>query len=281
MSFIKETEPAWCPGCGNFTIRSYLAEALDELGIERSNLLMVSGIGQAAKMPHYLDVSFFDGLHGRALPVAFAVKAMNPELTVIAESGDGDMYGEGGNHMMANIRRNIDITVLVHDNQIYGLTKGQGSPTTPFGMKTSVQFWGVLNEPLNPIAMGIALNASFVGRTFSGDKDHFKKIIKAAVKHRGFSLVDVFQPCVTFNKLNTFAWYKSKVYDLQKEEPDYDFHDRVKAFEKALETERLPTGIIYVDKRKTFGELHPVLKKGINPSREKSSHIETEFKNFG
>lgn len=280
MSFLGNVEPAWCPGCGDFSIRQSLAETFDELGIDKSNILMVSGIGQAAKMPHYLDVSFFDGLHGRALPVAFAAKAMNPELTVIAESGDGDMYGEGGNHMMANIRRNIDITVIVHDNQIYGLTKGQSSPTTSFGMKTSVQFWGVLNEPLNPLAMAIALNASFVGRTFSGDKDHFKKVVKTAIKHRGFSLVDVLQNCVTFNKVNTFAWYRSNIYDLRKENPNYDTHDRVKAFEKSLETDRLPVGIIYEDERKTFGELHPVLKKGIKPVSEERLAIENEFESF-
>jgi 2-oxoglutarate ferredoxin oxidoreductase subunit beta len=149
---MGDIDIAWCPGCGNFPILKTLKEALTELGIDPTQLVMVSGIGQAAKMPHYLKANFFNGLHGRALPPATAIKAANPKLTVIAESGDGDMYGEGGNHFIHCIRRNPNITNIVHDNMVYGLTKGQASPTSRRGFKTPVQVAGVILEPFNPLA---------------------------------------------------------------------------------------------------------------------------------
>jgi 2-oxoglutarate ferredoxin oxidoreductase subunit beta len=263
MKFLRECEPAWCPGCGNFPIRNYLAEALEELDLGKENILMCTGIGQAAKMPHYLELNFFNGLHGRSLPVAFAAKVVNPDLTVIAESGDGDMYGEGGNHLFAGIRRNVDITVLVHDNQIYGLTKGQGSPTTAQGQVTTSQVWGVTNEPLNPVAFAISMDTSFVGRTWSGDKEHFKKVVKAAINHKGFSMVDIMHPCVSFNRVNNFSWYKSHLYDVNEKYPDYNPKNRVKAFEISIDTEeKFPMGIIYINNKKTYHQIHPVLKDG-------------------
>ncbi len=277
MSLERNTDIAWCPGCGNYPIRLAMAELLEELKVPHDRILMVSGIGQAAKLPHYLSISFFNGLHGRALPLAFAAKVVNPDLVVIAESGDGDMYGEGGNHMIHAMRRNVDITVVVHDNQIYGLTKGQGSPTTELGMKTSVQHWGMPSEQMNPVALGIAMNASFVARSFSGNKEHLKHVVTEAIKHRGFSLVDVMQPCVTFNKHNTFAWYQSRVYDVKEDDQGYDPYDRVKAFEKSLEWEdRIPLGILYRNDRKLFHELNPVLKKGINLSKNEEAADVTE-----
>ncbi|HEX7401810.1 MAG TPA: thiamine pyrophosphate-dependent enzyme, partial [candidate division Zixibacteria bacterium] len=159
---MGDIDNAWCPGCGNFGILKILKEALVELEIKPENLVMVSGIGQAAKIPHYLKTNVFNGLHGRSLPAATAIKAVNPELTVIAESGDGCMYGEGGNHFMHTIRRNPNITNIVHNNMVYGLTKGQASPTSQLGFKTPVQIDGVAAEPFNPIAVAIALDASFV-----------------------------------------------------------------------------------------------------------------------
>ena len=159
---------AWCPGCGDYAIRTALMGALEELNLDPVKTVLVSGIGQAAKMPHYINANFFNGLHGRGLPPATAIKACNPELTVIAEGGDGDMYGEGGNHLLHAIRRNPDLTLLVHDNMVYGLTKGQASPTTQEGMVTPVQVSGVFEKPLNPVALAIALDASFVARAFCG-----------------------------------------------------------------------------------------------------------------
>ncbi|MDD2267552.1 thiamine pyrophosphate-dependent enzyme [Sulfuricurvum sp.] len=233
---------AWCPGCGNFSILAHLKEALDEMGLDPLQSVVVSGIGQAAKTPQYMSVHMFNGLHGRALPVAQGLKVANPSLTVIAEGGDGDMYGEGGNHFMAAIRRNADIINIVHNNMVYGLTKGQASPTSQRGFKTPVQTEGVHVESFNPIATAISLDASLVIRTFSGNKEHCKKMLKIAIEHKGYVLIDIFQPCVTFNKTNTFKWFKENVYELPE---DYDPRDKVKAFEKALESHPFPLGVIY------------------------------------
>jgi 2-oxoglutarate ferredoxin oxidoreductase subunit beta len=242
---------AWCPGCGDYGILAVLKRALAELNIAPENLVMVSGIGQAAKIPHYFRAHFFNGLHGRALPPATAIKAANPSMTVIAESGDGDMYGEGGNHFIHTIRRNPDITNVVHNNMVYGLTKGQASPTSALGFKTPVQVAGVFLEPFNPLAVAISLDAGFVARAFIGDPDQAKEILKKAITHKGYALVDIFQPCVTFNKINTWRWFKEHTYYL---EDSYDPHDRVAAFKRALETDKLPLGIFYINPNKTSFE---------------------------
>jgi 2-oxoglutarate/2-oxoacid ferredoxin oxidoreductase subunit beta len=258
-----EIDIAWCPGCGNYGIRNVMKKALAELNIDPSKLVMVSGIGQAAKIPHYMKTNVFNGLHGRALPPATAIKAANPELTVIVESGDGDMYGEGGNHFMHCIRRNPNITALVHDNMVYGLTKGQASPTTQTGFKTQVQVGGVILEPFNPLAVALALDASFVARAFIGDTEKTGEIIKQAITHKGFALVDIFQPCVTYNKLNTFQWFKENTYYL---ESGYDPHNRVQALQRALETEKLPLGVFYIHPDKpTFEEQLPVYRRSPEP----------------
>jgi len=249
---MGDIDIAWCPGCGNYSILKTLKMALAELSIEPQELVLVSGIGQAAKIPHYFKTHFFNGLHGRAIPPATAIKAVNPELTVIAESGDGDMYGEGGNHFIHAIRRNPDITTIVHNNMVYGLTKGQASPTSQLGFKTPVQVNGVFLEPFNPIAMAIALDASFVARAYAGDMEKTKEIIKEAVSHKGFALVDIFHPCVSFNKVNTHSWFKDHTYYL---EDSHDPADRMSAFQKATEREKFPLGIFYRNPDKaTFEE---------------------------
>lgn len=242
---------AWCPGCGDFLILKILKQALAELEIMPEELVMVSGIGQAAKIPHYLRCHTFNGLHGRALSPAFAIKSANPHLTVIAESGDGDMYGEGGNHWMHTVRRNPDITNIVHNNMVYGLTKGQASPTSRRGFVTPVQVGGVVNEPFNPLATAIALDASFVARAFTGDQQQAKAIIKQAITHKGYALVDIFQPCVSFNKVNTHQWFKDNTYTLGD---DHDPTDRQAAFRRACEESeggKLPLGVFYVNPNKT------------------------------
>jgi 2-oxoglutarate ferredoxin oxidoreductase subunit beta len=236
------TDVAWCPGCGNHLLLKAVKSALDELGIDRKQLVMVSGIGQAAKAPQYLNTNMFNGLHGRALPAALGIKLSNRNLMVVVESGDGDMYGEGGNHFMHAIRRNFDVTVIVHDNMIYGLTKGQASPTSLKGMKTPVQVKGVLLEPFNPLAVALALDAPFVARAYAGDVERTKETIKEAMTFNGFSLVDVFQPCVVFNKTNTYAWFKENTYYLP---PDYDPADRNGAFGMTTGHGKLPLGIFY------------------------------------
>ena len=247
----KNIDLAWCPGCGNFAILKALKLALTALKIKPENLALVSGIGQAAKTPQYIKTNMFNGLHGRALPVATAIKACNPKLTVIAEGGDGDMYGEGGNHFLHAIRRNPNLTNIVHNNMVYGLTKGQASPTSQLGFKTSVQVDGVFLEPFNPLAVAIALNASFVARVFIGDEEKTVEILKEAIGHKGFALVDIFQPCVTFNKQNTYSWYEEKTYYLK----EHDYNNRILAFEMAVQTEKFPLGIFYKHPgKKTFEE---------------------------
>ncbi len=242
---------AWCPGCGNFGILNVLKEAVAELNLAPENLMMVSGIGQAAKEPHYLKCNVFNGLHGRAVPPATAIKAANPGLTVIVDSGDGDMYGEGGNHFIHAIRRNPDITVIVHNNMVYGLTKGQASPTSRIGFKTPIQVEGVFEEPFNPLSVAIALDAPFVARAFAGDPEKTKEILKKAIQHRGFSLVDIFQPCVSFNKINTYQWFKDNTYYL---EDAHDPQERSAAFRRAIEDEKLPLGIFYINEKRTIFE---------------------------
>jgi 2-oxoacid:acceptor oxidoreductase, beta subunit, pyruvate/2-ketoisovalerate family len=254
----KGRQPAWCPGCGNFSILKAFNESMVEMGIEPYEFVIVSGIGQAGKFPHYTKCNTFNGLHGRTLPVATGIKLANHKLKVFAVAGDGDCYGEGGNHLIHAIRRNIDIKLFVHDNQIYGLTKGQASPTSMKGMVTKTQPFGVFSEQFNPLAMAIALNCSFVARAFAGDIEHLKRVIKEAVNHKGFALIDILQPCVSFNKINTFEWYRQRVYYLDE---DYEPTDRVIAFQKSLEWgDQIPIGVIYKVEKPTFEEQIPVIK---------------------
>jgi len=258
LNDYKGQRPAWCPGCGNFSILRAFNEAMVELGIEPHQFVIVSGIGQAGKFPHYTRCNTFNGLHGRTLPVATGIKLANHELIVFAVAGDGDCYGEGGNHLIHAIRRNIDIKLFVHNNQIYGLTKGQASPTTMKGVVTKTQPFGVLSEQFNPLALAIALNCSFVARGFAGDIEHLKGLLKEAVNHKGFSLIDILQPCVSFNKINTFEWYRERVYKLPD---DYNPEDRFLAFQKSLEWDGgIPIGVIYKTKRPTLEEQIPVIK---------------------
>jgi 2-oxoglutarate ferredoxin oxidoreductase subunit beta len=253
-------ETAWCPGCGNFSILEAVKQGLVDSGIAPHEVLLVSGIGQAAKAPHYLNANVFNGLHGRALPVATGAKLANPDLRIIVESGDGCNYGEGGNHFLAAIRRNIDLTLIVHNNQIYGLTKGQASPTSEEGLVTKAQPEGVASLPFNPIAVAVAMQASFVARGFSGMIEHLAGLIEKAIAHEGFALIDVLQPCVSFNKVNTFAWYKKRCYTLPDE---YDPSDWQAAMQTAVEWgDKIPLGIIYRNQRTSFEKRFSVLQRG-------------------
>jgi 2-oxoglutarate ferredoxin oxidoreductase subunit beta len=254
---FKGQTPAWCPGCGNFAILKAFKDAMVLLGKEPRQFTIVSGIGQAGKFPHYTRCHTFNGLHGRTLPVATGIRLANHEMTVIAVAGDGDCYGEGGNHLLHAMRRNVDVKLFVHDNQIYGLTKGQASPTTGEGMVTKNMPFGVLSEQLNPMALAVALDCSFAGRGFAVDTEHLTGLIKEAMEHEGFSLVDILQPCVTFNKVNTYDWYRQRVYRLGS---DHDPGDRVAAFMKALEWgERIPLGVIYRNRRRTYEAGVPII----------------------
>jgi 2-oxoglutarate ferredoxin oxidoreductase subunit beta len=243
-------ETAWCPGCGNFALQKAVKKALTDSGLAPRDCLFVSGIGQAAKAPQYLNCNFFNGLHGRGLPVATGAKCANSTLKVIYESGDGCTYGEGGNHFLAALRRNISVTALVHDNQIYGLTKGQASPTSGEGLVTKAQPGGVASAPVEPLALAVMLGASFVARGFVMEGDHLAALIKEALAVDGFALIDILQPCITFNKVNTYKWYKERCYKLPD---DHDPADADAAMRIAREWgDRIPIGVIYRGTRPSF-----------------------------
>ena len=237
----QKTDIAWCPGCGNFTIRDVLEQAFQELPMPAKDIVLTSGIGQAAKMPQYLEVNYFNGLHGRSLPLAVGIKLARPELTVIAYSGDGCNYGEGGNHFIHTIRRRLDITIMTSNNQVYALTKGQSSPTTDFSVINALAPQGNQNIPLNPVALAIAMGAPFVARGFAGERDHLKELIKEAVLFKGTALVDILQPCVSFNKINTYQWYRDRVFKLEK--PVTDRYEAMKTAD--LWGDKIPIGVIY------------------------------------
>jgi 2-oxoglutarate ferredoxin oxidoreductase subunit beta len=269
--FDYDLDIAWCPGCGNFQIRNSIVNALRDLDIDPTQLVLSSGIGQAAKMPQYINTNYFNGLHGRGMPVAVAVKSANPELTVIAEGGDGDMYGEGGNHFIHNIRRNPNIVHIVHNNMVYGLTKGQASPTSQLDFVTPVQVNGVRNKPFNPLAVALSLGATFVARAFSGDPDKTTEIIKQAIQHDGYALVDVFHPCVTFNKVNNFKWFKDNTYYL---DDDYDKSNVKNAIDKALDLEKYALGVLYQNEgEKSFEDQLHVYEEDKTPIVKRKRNI--------
>lgn len=252
---FKTNETAWCPGCGNHAILNALQRVLTELGKKPREVLLAAGIGQAAKLPQYLTTNAFCGLHGRGLSAAVAAKIVNPSLTVVVDAGDGETYGEGGNHLLHNIRRNVDIAHFVHDNQIYGLTKGQMSPTTDACTPDS-RYTCNQNRPLNPLLIALAAGATFVARSFSGDLDHLAETMRAAILHKGYALLDILQPCVSFNKTNTFNWYRERVYKLEGN----DTGNLLAAMEKSMEwDERIPLGIFYRVQAPTFHQKHTQL----------------------
>jgi 2-oxoglutarate ferredoxin oxidoreductase subunit beta len=251
-------ENKWCPGCGNFQILAAMKEAFAQQQIPPEKLTLISGIGQAGKTPHFLKCNMFHGLHGRALPLATGTKIANNDLTVVVSCGDGDCYGEGGNHFLAAIRRNLDMTLLVHNNQIYGLTKGQASPTSSLGMVTKLQNNGTPSSQFSALAIALAAGAGFVARGLSGEPEHLTELIVKAMNYKGFALVDILQPCVSFNKINTLSWYKERAYKL---DADHDPQDLAKAFQLAQEWENsLPLGVLYESAGTPFHERVPNLK---------------------
>lgn len=253
--YITPNKPTWCPGCGNFGMWEALKRAFSELEMEFNDYSLVWGIGCHGNGADFTKTAGFHALHGRALPVASALSLTRPDLKVVVEMGDGDGYGLGMGHFVHSLRRNIDMTCIAHNNQIYGLTTGQASPTTEHLMKTVSTPAGVLEEPTNPIGLALAQGASFVARGFAGDIPHLTELYKKALTHKGFALVDVFQPCVTWNKLNTFSWFRERVYKL--EETGHDTSDHRAAFDLSMTTFhdmtcepeqcRIPLGIFYLD----------------------------------
>ncbi len=264
MSYETKGKPNWCPGCGNYGIWEAFKIALNELKIKQENIVLASGIGCSSKIPHWIRVYAFNGLHGRALPLAQGIKIANPKLTVIACGGDGDGYAEGGNHFIHFCKKNIDVKYFVHDNQIYGLTKGQPSPTTDIGTITKVTPLGTIENSINPAVLAIALGATFVARGFAGDIKHLKELMKAAITHKGAAIIDILQPCVTFNKINTYKWFQERVYKVEK-----PAKTRIEGIKIAQEWgEKIPIGIIYQSNEPTYDEKIPLYSK---PKKKKQA----------
>jgi 2-oxoglutarate ferredoxin oxidoreductase subunit beta len=267
--------PNWCPGCGNFGIQAAIKNAIKDLNLEKEKVVISTGIGCGSKVNQWIETYGFAGLHGRSVPVAMGVKLANTELTVIDVSGDGDGYGIGMCHFIHAMRRNIDMTYIVQDNQIYGLTLGQVSPTSSKGSIGPSTPHGVIEEPVNPIRMALASDCTFVARGFAGDIPHLAWLVAEGIKHRGFALIDVFQPCVTFNKVNTFQFFKERVYKLE-DEKGYDVTNKVRAFERASELDiKIPIGIFYKVEKPTYEDVDVAFKSG-NPVKADISNVDVK-----
>lgn len=265
MAQVKDYQglikPDWCPGCGDYGVLNALQRALAELDIAPHNVMVVSGIGCSSNLPGFIRAYGFHGLHGRSLPVATGVKLGNHALTVIATGGDGDGYGIGAGHFVHTCRRNFDMTYLVMDNQIYGLTTGQASPTTEKDIRTKSTPEGTIEIPLNPVALALTCGATYVARGFSGENLQLANLIKGAVEHKGFALVDVFSPCVTYNKHNTYPWFRERVYKL--EDDKHDSSNFQSAMERAFEWgNRIPIGLFYKVERLTYEDEEQALRNG-------------------
>jgi 2-oxoglutarate ferredoxin oxidoreductase subunit beta len=252
--FATATPSWWCPGCGDYGVLAALKQALAELGLQPKNVAFVSGIGCSGKISGYLHSYAFHGVHGRALPAATAVKLANRDLTVIAAGGDGDGYAIGAGHFVHAVRRNPNMTYIVMDNQTYGLTKGQSSPTSAVGYITGTSPTGNPDAPVNGLALALAAGGTFLARGFSSQPKAMVQMIKEAVLHPGFSIVEVMSPCVTFNKVNTYQWFKENVYDVGEIE-GYDQTNRSKAFETLTMQGKIPLGIFYRENRPTLDEI--------------------------
>jgi 2-oxoglutarate/2-oxoacid ferredoxin oxidoreductase subunit beta len=250
--YRSDVENQWCPGCGNFGILEAVKKVLVGLNLPPEQVVICTGIGQAPKLPHYMRVNTFNGLHGREVASATAIKLAAPELTVLVHAGDGGAYGEGGNHLLHAIRRNIDLTVVVHDNKVYGLTKGQASPTTEEKTPMKIQPQGVQASPLNPLALAISQSCSFVAQGMSARKDELVSLLTQAIQHKGFSLLNVLQPCVTWDKVHTYAYYQDRCAPIG---PEHDPEDPLAAMRLVIgPNDRIPVGVIFRNDRLEYCE---------------------------
>lgn len=259
--FRNNVKPNWCPGCGDFSVQAAIQRAAANVGLEPEELVVVSGIGCSGRISGYLNCYGFHGIHGRALPIAQGVKMANRELTVIAAGGDGDGFAIGMSHTVHAIRRNLDITYIVMDNQIYGLTKGQTSPRSAAGFVTKSTPQGSIEQALTPVELALSVGATFVAQSFSSDLKGLTELIEKGIKHKGFSLINVFSPCVTYNKVNTYDWFKENVVPVESIE-GYDPHDRIKAMSYSMANNGLLVGLIYQNtEQKSYEELVPGFKE--------------------
>jgi len=282
--FRNNVKPNWCPGCGDFSVQAAIQRAAVNVGLEPEQLAIVSGIGCSGRISGYINAYGFHGVHGRALPIAQGLKMANRELTVLAAGGDGDGFAIGMGHTVHAIRRNIDVTYIVMDNQIYGLTKGQTSPRSAVGFKTKSTPQGSIESALSPLEMALAAGATFVAQSFSSDLKQLTSLIEEGMKHKGFSLINVFSPCVTFNKINTYDWFKENIVNLESVE-GYDPSNRVQAMTKLMETGGMLTGLIYQNKSKSsYEDLVPgfkqegLAKQNIKITESEFEQLVAEFK---
>jgi len=261
-TYESVVEPDWCPGCGDFGVLRALEIAAGKLGIEPKDLMVVSGIGCSSNLPGFIHAYGVHSLHGRAVAVATGVKLANHHLNVVITGGDGDGYGIGIGHFIHAMRRNLNLTYIVMNNQIYGLTTGQASPTTMKEVRTKSTPLGNVEAPINPVALALVSGATYVARGFSGENKHLADLIAGGIAHKGFSLIDVFSPCVTYNKINTYEYFRKRVYKLEAE-AGYDAANVEPALARSFEWgERIPIGVFYRDQQPTYEDREPALKNG-------------------
>ncbi|CAM3361368.1 2-oxoacid:ferredoxin oxidoreductase subunit beta [Marinicrinis lubricantis] len=282
--FRNKIKPNWCPGCGDFSIQAAIQRAAANVGLEPEDVAIVSGIGCSGRISGYIHAYGFHGIHGRALPIAQGLKMANRELTVIASGGDGDGFAIGMGHTVHAIRRNMNITYIVMDNQIYGLTKGQTSPRSAFGFKTKSTPEGSVEDALSPLELAMAAGATFVAQSVSSNIKQLTRLIEEGIKHDGFSFINVFSPCVTFNKINTYDWFKEHIVDLDEEEA-YDRSNRTLAMTKIMETGSLACGLIYQDQtKKSYEQVvsgfkpEPLAKQDIQLTKKQFEQLVAEFR---
>ena len=260
MQDLQARTPTWCPGCGNYGIWAALKNTLVKLGWGPEQFVIVYGVGCSGNMTDFVKSHGFHSLHGRAIPNAIGIKLANHKLKVICVVGDGDFYGEGGNHFLHAVRGNHDICVIVHDNRVYGLTTGQTAPTSPKGFISKSTPSGVIEQEINGLSIAIVQGASFVARGYAGDVPHLSTIFEKTLQHKGFSLVDVLQPCVTFNKVNTYQFYQQKVFKLETSE--HKINDKAEALKQTVvQTDKIPIGVIYQEEKLAYHEEVAVLKE--------------------
>ena len=273
--FRNDVRPNWCPGCGDYAVQAAIQRSLGSLNLEPEQVAVISGIGCSGRISGYVNAYGFHGVHGRSLPIAQGVKLANRGLTVIAAGGDGDGFGIGMGHFMHAARRNMNITYIVMDNQIYGLTKGQHSPTSAFGFKAKTTPAGNIENAVSPLQIALAAGVTYLAQGFSHDVNQLTELITGGIEHKGFSLINVFSPCVTYNKVNTYEWYKEHIVPLDQF-PGFDPTNKTAAAAKVIETDGLCTGLLYVDNnRPAFDDLIPGYLE--TPIAEQDFHIEQEL----
>ncbi|MBD1379295.1 2-oxoacid:ferredoxin oxidoreductase subunit beta [Metabacillus arenae] len=281
--FRNNVKPNWCPGCGDFSVQAAIQRAAANVGLEPDQLAVISGIGCSGRISGYINAYGLHGIHGRSLPIAQGVKMANKDLTVIASGGDGDGFAIGMGHTIHAIRRNIDMTYIVMDNQIYGLTKGQTSPRSEMGFKTKSTPGGSIESALSVTEMALSAGATFVAQSFSTDLKDLTSLIEQGIQHKGFSFINVFSPCVTYNKVNTYDWFKENLTKLSEVE-GYNPNDRTAAMQAIMEHNGLLTGLIYQNKeKKSYQELihgysnEPLSKADLTLPEEKFNELVAEF----